>query len=116
MEEIEVICPAVEGAFNLLARKWAGLVIHVLASGGRRFSELECAIPGVSPRMLNERIKELEEAGIVTRSVETARPVRVRYELTDKGRALLPVVRGIEKWARAWAAHPGAASSPRKAS
>lgn len=96
------LCASVEAAFNLLGRKWAGLVVHVLASGPLHFSELEDAIPGVSARMLTERIRELEEAGVVTRTVHAGPPVRVVYALSDKGRALVPVMAGIEKWARAW--------------
>jgi len=52
--------------------------------------------------MLTERLKELEAAGIVTRTVDTGTPVRTTYQLTEKGRALIPVMRGIEQWARAW--------------
>ena len=94
---VEPVCPAVDEAFSLLSRKWAGLVIHVLGSGPLHFCDLERAIAGVGARMLTERVKELEVGGIVTRRVRPQRPVRVLYELTDKGRALIPVVRGIEQ-------------------
>jgi DNA-binding HxlR family transcriptional regulator len=104
MADEPLICPSVEGAFNLLARKWMGLVVHVLATGPRHFCELEREIPGVSARLLTERIKELEAEGIVTRTVSTGRPVRVVYELTAKGRGLVPVLRGLAKWARSWSA------------
>ena len=110
MESRTEVCSAVEEAFNLLGRKWAGLIIHVLASGPRRFSEIERAIPGVSGRMLTQRIKELETAGILARTVHIERPVRVRYDLTDRGRALIPVMRGIERWAQSWITTPAAAS------
>jgi DNA-binding HxlR family transcriptional regulator len=96
------LCPTVERAFEVLGRKWAGLVIRELASGPRHFSELERSIPSVSARMLAERAKELEAEGIVKRTVHTDSPVRVVYELTEKGRALIPVMRGIESWARQW--------------
>jgi DNA-binding HxlR family transcriptional regulator len=102
VKEEAPLCPSVEAAFNLLGRKWAGLVIHVLASGSLRFCELERAIPGVSARVLTERMKELEAEGIVSRTVDTGTPVRVTYGLTDKGKALVPVMRGIERWARSW--------------
>lgn len=103
----QAVCPTVEEAFDLLARKWAGLVIHCLAGGPLHFSELEHAIAGVSSRMLAERLKELEHAGVVTRTVETGIPVRTLYELSDKGRALVPVMKGIERWAQAWGASSG---------
>jgi len=96
------LCASVEGAFNLLARKWAGLVIRELSAGPRHFSDLERGIPSVSARVLAERVKELEAAGLLTRTVHTESPVRVTYCLTEKGRALIPVMAGIEAWARTW--------------
>ena len=96
------LCPRVEGAFELLSRKWAGLLVHVLSAGPRHFSELRAEIPGVSARMLAARVKELEKAGIVKRDVQAHPPVRVVYSLTEKGRALIPVMAGIANWARTW--------------
>ncbi len=98
-----------EEAFNLLGRKWTGLVIHALAGPPRHFCEVEKAIPGVSARVLSTRMRELKAGGIVTRTVHTAPPVRVTYALTEKGRALVPVMRGIESWARAWDGQAGRA-------
>lgn len=96
------LCASVEGAFNLLGRKWAGLIIRELSAGPRHFSDIERGIPSVSARVLVERMKELEAAGLLTRTVHTESPVRVVYELTEKGRALIPVMAGIEAWARRW--------------
>ena len=96
------LCPAVEHAFEVLGRKWAGLIIRELSSGALHFCELERGIPSMSARMLTERIKELEGEGILTRTVSAAPPVRVLYELTEKGRALIPVMKGIEAWAHQW--------------
>jgi DNA-binding HxlR family transcriptional regulator len=96
------LCPSVERAFTILGRKWAGLIIRELSADARHFSELKAGIPSVSARMLAERIRELEAEGIVSRTVQTATPVRVLYGLTDKGRELVPVMKGIEEWARAW--------------
>jgi DNA-binding HxlR family transcriptional regulator len=104
---LDALCPTVERAFTVLGRKWAGLVIRELSAGPRRWSELRAGIPSVSARMLTERIKELEEEGIVSRDVQTGSPVRVSYALTEKGRALIPVMQGIERWARAWAGPAG---------
>ena len=99
---MEQLCPSVAAAFNLLGRKWAGLIIRELSAGPRHFCDLERGIPAVSARVLTERTKELEEAGILTRTVDTGTPVRVIYALTDKGKALIPVMDGLEKWARSW--------------
>ena len=98
----EDLCPAVEKAFDVLGRKWTGLIIRELSGGPRHFCDMEKRIPSLSARMLTERMRELEAAGIVRRTVDTGTPVRTSYELTEKGRALIPVMRGIEQWARAW--------------
>ena len=96
------LCPAVEHAFTLLGKKWSGMVVHVLGGGPRRFSDLLHEIPDLSPRILTLRLKELESESIVTRTVLPESPVRVEYALTEKGRALLPVMAGIANWAHAW--------------
>ena len=103
------LCPSVERAFEILGKKWSGLIIRELSEGEKHFCDLERGIPALSARMLTERIKELESEGIITRTVQTeAPPVRVIYNLTEKGRALIPVMRGIEAWARQWADSPTA--------
>ena len=96
------LCPAVEKAFDVLGRKWTGLIIRELSAGPRHFCDVERGISSVSARMLTERMKELEAASIVRRIVDTGTPVRTTYELTEKGRALIPVMRGIEHWALTW--------------
>jgi DNA-binding HxlR family transcriptional regulator len=100
------VCPTVEGAFALLGRKWTGLILRSLMDGPRQFRQLERAVPALSARLLTERIRELAAEGIVSRTVDTGSPVRVLYALTEKGRALRPVLKGIEKWAREWADAP----------
>ncbi len=105
---LPALCPVVERAFEVLGRKWAGLIVRELSAGSRHFCELEKGIPSVSARMLTERIKELEAEGIVSRTVHTAAPVRVTYALTEKGRALIPVMQGIESWAQRWSKVRGA--------
>jgi DNA-binding HxlR family transcriptional regulator len=97
------ICPSVQDAFDVLGRKWTGLIVHLLSGGERHFCEMEKAVPALSARMLAARIKELEEEGIVLRTVHASSPVRVTYQLTEKGRDLIPVMAGIEEWARKWA-------------
>ena len=97
------LCPIVEGAFTLLGKKWSALIIHVLGVETRRFSELLLDLPGISPRMLAERLKELELTAIVSRTVIPETPVRIEYALTEKGRHLLPLLTGIAEWAHDWA-------------
>jgi DNA-binding HxlR family transcriptional regulator len=92
--------PKLESAFELLGKRWTGQIIHALLNGHRRFKEIADKVPGVSDRMLSERFKELEEAGVVRRYVYPETPVRIEYVLTDKGVALKPVIEEIHNWAR----------------
>lgn len=86
---------------QLLGKRWTGLILFQLLSGPQRFSEIESALP-VSGRLLSERLKELEKEGIVDRRIYPEVPVRVEYSLTEKGRALEPIFRDIQKWAENW--------------
>lgn len=96
------LCPKFETAFELLGKKWTGLIIRVLMNGPKRFSDISGLIPNMSDRMLTERFKELEVAGVISRRVYPETPVRIEYELTDKGRALDPVMDEVQKWAELW--------------
>lgn len=96
------MCPRFKSAFELLGKRWTGLIIRTLLNGQNRFSDIEEAIPNMSARMLTERFKELEKEGIITRKVYPETPVRIKYELTDKGRALQSVMDEIQKWADKW--------------
>ncbi|MFQ3621599.1 MAG: helix-turn-helix domain-containing protein [Spirochaetales bacterium] len=96
------LCPTVEGAFTLLGKKWVGLILHTLADGELSFAEIERRIPYLSARMLSLRMKELEEEHLVLRTVSAGRPVRVRYQLTEKGKALIPVFDTLVQWAEQW--------------
>ena len=95
-------CPRYHHAVELVGRRWTGAVIRVLLNGRARYHELRAAIPDISDRMLSERLRELELEGVIERVVVPETPVRVEYELTEKGRALEPVVRAIAKWAERW--------------
>ncbi len=103
-EELSGYCETYTRALEIIGRRWTGAIVRALMSGHTRFSEITETIPGLSDRLLSERLKELEEEGIVRRRVTTCRPVRVDYELTDLGGALLPVVQSVESWAEAWTA------------
>lgn len=95
-------CPTFHRAVELIGRRWTGAIVRALLSGATRFGELTDAIPELSDRMLSERLKELEAAGIVARCVTPDTPVRIAYRLTEKGRALDPVFAAIGAWAYAW--------------
>jgi DNA-binding HxlR family transcriptional regulator len=87
---------------GLIGSKWTALIVHDLSEGPRRFSELEHACPGISPRTLAERLRMLEKEGVVMRRSYAESPPRVEYELTGKGLALLPVVRAMRRFGRGW--------------
>jgi DNA-binding HxlR family transcriptional regulator len=96
------LCPKFETAFELLGKRWTGLIIRSLQDGVKRYKDIAHIIPGMSDRMITERIKELEEAGIVKRNVYPEKPVRIEYELTEKGKALSPVMDEVQNWANTW--------------
>lgn len=93
------LCPKLETALQILSKKWSGLIIHALMDGPKRYKDIAEFIPGISDRMLSERFKELEEAGIVVRHVYPEVPVRIEYELTEKGRRMDGILNEISKWA-----------------
>ena len=96
------LCPKFEAAFRLLGKRWSGPIIQVMLSGPKRFKELSEAISGVSDRVLTERLKELEEAGILVRRVYPETPVRIEYELTEKGYDLREVMQATQRWGETW--------------
>ena len=96
------MCPRFENAFELLGKRWTGLIIRTLLNGQNRFSDIADAIPNMSARMLTERFKELEKEGIIVRRVYPETPVRIEYELTEKGKELQLVMDEVQKWAEKW--------------
>jgi DNA-binding HxlR family transcriptional regulator len=96
------LCPRFEAAFELLGKRWTGLIIRSLLSGTKRFSDIQEIIPNLSARMLTERFKELEEQAIIVRKVYPEMPVRIEYELTEKGSDLQKSMDEIQKWAEKW--------------
>jgi DNA-binding HxlR family transcriptional regulator len=98
------MCPKYEAAIELLGKKWTGLIIRVLLGGPRRFKDIKEQIPDMSDKILTDRMKELELIGILERHVYPETPVRIEYELTDKGRDLEPVIETIQTWGEHWMA------------
>ena len=97
-------CPRYEHAIQILGKRWTGLLLNALMDGPRRFCELTSLVEGLSDRVLSDRLRELEAEGVVQRVVYPQIPVRVEYQLTEKGHALKPVVEAIHIWARQWVA------------
>ena len=88
----------------MLGRRWTGAIVRTMLAGSIRFSDVLGQVPGLSDRLLSERLRELEAEGIVLRTVYPETPVRVEYGLTGKGRELEAIVRALDGWAERWAA------------
>lgn len=105
MTEVKAIspfCPRFHHAVELVGRRWSGAILRALMSGATRFSEIQAAVPGLSDRLVSERLKELDAEGIVERIVIPETPVRIEYRLTEKGLALLPAIEALSEWAEHW--------------
>jgi DNA-binding HxlR family transcriptional regulator len=98
------LCAKFHRASELIGRRWTGAIIYVLLRARCRFATLRDAIPEITDRMLSERLQELEQEGIVERTVYPETPVRVDYALTKKGRALAGAIEAISEWADQWIA------------
>jgi DNA-binding HxlR family transcriptional regulator len=95
-------CPIYHQAVELIGRRWTGAILRSMLAGSTRFSDITASIPSLSDRLLSERLKELEQNGIVTRTVIPQTPVRIEYRLTEKGEALSDVVEAISHWGETW--------------
>ncbi len=93
---------AVAASAAIIGAKWTALLVHDLSEGARRFSELEHSCAGISPRTLSERLRWLEAEGLVDRRSYPESPPRVEYELTEKGRALLPIIDAMRGFGHSW--------------
>src|ERR1043165_7809822 len=107
------LCRRYHYAVELVGRRWTGAILRLLLDQPRRFAELAAGIPDLSDRMLAERLKELEQEGIVARMVVPEIPVRVEYSLPPMGRALDASLQALGKWAEEWLPEDlGAAETP----
>jgi len=93
---------AVAASAEIIGAKWTALLVHDLSEGPRRFSQLEHSCSGISPRTLAERLRALEQEGIVERRSYPESPPRVEYELTSKGESLLPIIDAMREFGHAW--------------
>jgi DNA-binding HxlR family transcriptional regulator len=93
---------SVAACAEILGAKWTAVLVHDLSEGPRRFSELEHSCAGISPRTLSERLRALEQEGILIRRSYPESPPRVEYELTDKGADLLPIIAEMRRFGHTW--------------
>jgi DNA-binding HxlR family transcriptional regulator len=104
-ETLPGFCP-IAATMDLLHGKWTLHIVHALLLGKKRFNEIGHALGGVNPRTLRERLRGLEEEGVVRRTVLSTIPPWVEYELTEKGRALGDVMDAMARWATRWMKPP----------
>ncbi|NUK54971.1 helix-turn-helix transcriptional regulator [Streptomyces lunaelactis] len=102
-EHSEESCKKVDGGisrvFALFGKRWTGPIVSVLMQRAVHFAELRRAIPGISERMLSDRLTELGAAGLVVREVDEGPPLRVAYRLTEAGAAMEPALKELALWA-----------------
>lgn len=99
------MCPRFEKAVTILSQRWTALLIYQMLDGSTRFGEIQTAT-GVSGKVLSDRLKSMEQEGLITREVIPETPVVIKYTLTEKGLSLEPVLRDIEKWSQNWVEAP----------
>lgn len=97
----DTICPVARTA-EIISGKWTLLIIRDLASGVKRFNQLERSLQGISPKTLSERLRSLEEEGIITRQMFAEVPPRVEYSLTEKGQDLVYVIESMRNYGKRW--------------
>jgi DNA-binding HxlR family transcriptional regulator len=95
---------SVAACADIIGTKWTALLVHDLSEGPRRFSELRTACPGISRATLADRLRALEQEQLVVRRRYAESPPRVEYELTQKGRGLLPIIDAMRGFGHRWLA------------
>lgn len=98
---LSAFCPRFHHAVELVGRRWTGAILRAMLSGRVRFSDLAATVPGLSDRLLSERLKELAAEGLIERTVG-GEGGRVEYHLTRKGLELTPVIEALSEWAETW--------------
>lgn len=98
-QKILPLCP-VETTLTLISDKWKVLILRDLLTGTKRFGELRKSIAGVSPKVLTAQLRQMEDSGLLTRTVFPEVPPRVEYALTELGFSLKPILDAMLAWGR----------------
>ncbi|WP_027020836.1 winged helix-turn-helix transcriptional regulator [Corynebacterium sputi] len=98
---------AMEAGAAIIAGKWKGVILFHLLEGQLRFNQLHRHMPGITPRLLTKQLRELEEDGLVLRTVHPVVPPHVDYELTEEALLLAPLLRDLNEWGKQWLARRG---------
>ncbi|WP_198406828.1 winged helix-turn-helix transcriptional regulator [Nocardia terpenica] len=107
-EHLLLYCPYYAAATDMIGRRWAAVVLRSIRAGATRFSDIAAAIPGMTDKLLSQRLKDLEADGLIERIVHPTTPVRIEYRLTDKGASLSRVLLELNRWALKWVEIPDA--------
>jgi len=99
-KEVQHVCTNFHNAIEFIGKRWMGAVIYALMTGPKRYHEIISSIPGISDRLLTERLRDLESEGLITKKVIATSPKRVEYELTTAGKDLEEVINTLVKWAK----------------
>ena len=94
-------CRRVNGVMELVGQRWASGILLALGRGATRFTQIIAVVDGLSDRMLAKRLKELQHAGLVERTIVPTTPVPVRYTRTGRGRSLLVAMQPLMRWTHA---------------
>jgi DNA-binding HxlR family transcriptional regulator len=105
LDDNDVYCP-IRATLALLGQKWVPRIIHELMTGKRRFTELAHDVGGCNSRTLRDRLKNLEELGVVSRNIVAVMPPWVEYELTPKGHQLGEALLSLERWGESYMKTP----------
>lgn len=114
---IHQVCERFHAAIELIGGRWTGAILRAVFTGQHRFAHIRAAVPGLSDTMLAQRLRTLEEHGVLERRAGAGRPAPAEYHLTDKGRELEPVLEAVITWSHRWiplppAAAPGPLAAP----
>jgi len=105
--EVGTVCRHFQRAAEILGRRWNPQIISVLLAGSARFGEIRDRVPGISDNLLAERLRQLEDDGIVRRTLRDERPIRIEYSLTEEGMGLEQAIAALARWAeRSYAGMP----------
>lgn len=96
-------CRTFQSSLELVGRRWSGGILLALSRGATRFSEIVAFVAGLSDRLLAQRLRELEAAGLIEREVIATTPVQVRYRLTERGSDLMTALEPLSRWGQRWA-------------
>ncbi len=99
IQDTHINC-AVSKTLKIVGSKWTMLLLHNIFDGKKRFGELQRSLPGISPKTLSQRLRDLERDGIITKKVYAEVPLHVEYSLTEKGKSLRGVFRSLENWGK----------------